>query len=46
MQHKIVPQIKNKSDTKNIYADVHEGPMKFPPNQFYIDQIKQLSDCA
>jgi len=49
-----VPESKTTEDPLNdhdteraaitLYSDVHNGPMKFPPTQFYIDQIKRLSE--
>lgn len=29
---------------KSLYADINEGPLKFPPTQYYIDQIRKLSE--
>lgn len=36
--------IKGSEIKMQLYSDVNEGPAKFPPNQFYIDQIKAISD--
>lgn len=37
-------RIHSEISLKALYADIHDGPMKFPPTQYYIDQIKKISE--